>query len=72
MMLLPRARASSLISNKVTGMPAFIKFMAMPPPMVPPPMMAIFFMSRIGVSLPRPLTFAASRSAKKAWRIAAD
>ncbi len=44
----------------------------MPPPMVPPPMIAMLLMSRTGVSFGKPFTFAASRSAKKAWRIAAD
>ena len=31
-------------------MPAFRKFIAMPPPMVPAPITATFLMSRIGVS----------------------
>ena len=69
---MPRASASSLISTMTTGIPTFAKHMAIPPPIVPPPMMATFLMSRSGVSLGRSLIFAAWRSAKKICRIAAD
>jgi hypothetical protein len=46
-------------------MPALAKFMAMPPPMVPAPMMAALLISRCGVSAGTSATLAASRSAKK-------
>ncbi len=48
-------------------MPTLAKFMAIPPPMVPAPMMPTLFTSRTGVSLARPLTLEASRSPKKEW-----
>ena len=68
----PRSSASSLISISVTGMPALAKLIAIPPPIVPPPIMPIERTSRGGVSLSRPSTFAASRSAKNTCRNAAD
>ena len=56
----------------VTGIPALAKFMAMPPPMVPPPMMAAVSMDLAGVSAGTSRILATSRSAKKTWRWAAD
>ena len=42
--------------------------MAMPPPIVPAPMMPADLISVCGVSLPSPAILPASRSAKKMWR----
>ena len=47
-------------------MPVLRKFMAMPPPMVPAPMIPTFLIGRVGVSSATSGTFAAWRSAKKA------
>src|SRR5450759_626965 len=46
-------------------MPAFAKFIAMPPPMVPAPMMAAALIGRVGVPSGRLGILAAARSAKK-------
>ena len=46
--------------------------MAMPPPMVPAPMMPTVFTSRGTTESSTPATFAAVRSAKNTWRSAAD
>ena len=72
MICIPRSSASSLISNITTGIPTLAKHIAIPPPIVPPPIMATFLISRTGVSLGRPLIFAANLSAKKICRMAAD
>ena len=53
-------------------MPAFAKLIAMPPPIVPKPMMAAVRIGRVGVSSGTSGIFAAARSAKKAWRSAFD
>ncbi len=68
----PRASASSSISISVTGMPALAKLIAMPPPIVPPPMMPIDSIGLCGVSFGKPSILAAWRSAKNRWRSAAD
>ena len=68
----PRSSASSSTSTSTTGMPTPAKHMAMPPPIVPPPIMATFLMSLVAVSFGRSLILAARRSAKNMWRIAAD
>ena len=68
----PRARASSLISIITTGIPTLAKFIAIPPPMVPPPKIPTLLMVRSTVSFAKSLTFAAARSAKKMCRIADD
>ncbi len=67
---MPLSSASCFISSIITGMPAFRKFMAMPPPMVPAPITATVLIARIGVSAGTSGIFAAARSAKKAWRSA--
>ena len=59
-------------SISVTGVPILAKFIAMPPPIVPAPMMATDLTGRTGVSGPISGIFAASRSAKKTWRSAFD
>ena len=53
-------------------MPACTKFMAMPPPIVPAPIMPTFLMSRSFVSAGTSSILAAWRSAKNRWRMAAD
>jgi len=69
---MPRSRASCPISRRVTGMPASMKFIAMPPPMVPAPMTPTLAIWRFCNPWGRPGRRAASRSAKKMWRSAAD
>jgi hypothetical protein len=66
----PLSSASCFISSTVTGMPALAKFMAMPPPMVPPPITAAFLMARVGVPSGTSAILLAARSAKNAWRSA--
>src|SRR5438067_1941662 len=44
----PRSSASCWTSTTVTGMPAFAKFIAMPPPIVPAPITAAFLISFAG------------------------
>ena len=68
----PRSSASCCVSSSMTGMPAFAKLIAMPPPMVPAPTMAAWRMGRVGVSDGTSGTLLASRSAKNAWRSAFD
>ncbi len=68
----PLSSASCFISRMVTGMPAFRKFIAMPPPMVPAPMTPTFLMSRTGVSAGTSGILVVARSAMKAWRKAFD
>ena len=63
---MPRLSCSSPVSIKVTGMPALANDIAMPPPIVPAPMMATRLTGRGLVPSGTPETFAASRSAKKA------
>ena len=46
-------------------MPALAKFIAMPPPIVPAPMMPALLIVRCAVSAGTSSTLAASRSAKK-------
>ena len=55
-----------------TGMPLLAKFIAIPPPMVPAPIMATLSILRKGVSFSSPSTFAACRSAKKTCLNATD
>jgi hypothetical protein len=62
----PFFRNSSVVSISVTGIPALAKHIAMPPPMVPPPITAACFTSRALVSAGMSSTLLASRSAKKA------
>ena len=54
------------------GMPTLAKFIAMPPPIVPAPMIAADLISRVGVSSGTSGIFAAARSAKNRWRSAFD
>ena len=68
----PLSSASWLRSTIVTGMPTLAKFIAMPPPIVPAPSTPHVSMSRIGVSLPMSGILFAARSAKNAYRWAAD
>ena len=68
----PRSSAACSFSYTVTGMPAFAKLIAMPPPIVPKPMMAAVRIGRVGVSSGTSGIFAAARSAKNAWRSAFD
>ena len=70
MMPRPLSSASCFISRIFTGTPAFRKFIAMPPPIVPAPMMATLLMSRVAVSSGMPGILEAARSAKNAWRSA--
>ena len=49
-------------------MPAFRKFIEMPPPIVPAPMTATFSILRCGVSSGTSGILLAARSPKKAWR----
>jgi len=70
MVATPRSSASGFISSIVTGMPAFRKFIVMPPPMVPAPMTATFSTLRTGVSSGTSGILLAARSPKKAWRSA--
>ncbi len=65
---MPRSSASCFTSTTVTGMPALAKHMAMPPPMVPAPMIAALATGAPFNPAGMPGTFCASRSAKKAWR----
>ena len=65
-MPMPRLSASSLVSISVTGIPALAKDIAMPPPMVPAPMMATRSTLRGLVPSGTPAILEASRSAKKA------
>jgi hypothetical protein len=51
-------------------MPAFRKFMLMPPPIVPAPITATWAILRCGVSSGTSGILLAARSAKKAWRSA--
>ncbi len=67
---MPRSSASCFISSMVTGMPAFRKFIEMPPPMVPAPMTATDLISRLGVSSGTSGILEAARSAMKTWRSA--
>ncbi len=53
-------------------MPALAKHIAMPPPIVPPPITAACAIGRGRVPSGMPGTLAASRSAKKTWRCAFD
>ncbi len=53
-------------------MPAFRKFIEMPPPMVPAPITATFSILRVGVSDGTSGILLAARSPKKAWRSARD
>ncbi|MNN11487.1 hypothetical protein D3C81_1244470 [compost metagenome] len=53
-------------------MPAFRKFMLMPPPMVPAPITATFSILRTGVPSGTSGILLAARSPKKAWRSARD
>jgi hypothetical protein len=53
-------------------MPAFRKFMVMPPPIVPAPITAAALTGRVGVSSGTSGILAAARSAKNAWRSDAD
>ena len=69
---MPRSSASCLASSSVTGIPAFAKVMAMPPPMVPAPITAHVAILRCGVLSLRPATLPAARSAKNACRSACD
>ena len=68
----PRSSASCPVSTMVTGIPAFRKFMAMPPPIVPAPITPTLLMVLTGVSFVMPGIFARSRSAKKRCRRARD
>ncbi|MNN50109.1 hypothetical protein D3C81_1646790 [compost metagenome] len=61
-----------MVSSIVTGIPAFRKFMVMPPPMVPAPITATRSILRTGVSLDTSGILLAARSPKKAWRSARD
>ena len=70
MVATPRSSASCFISSITTGMPAFRKFIAMPPPIVPAPMTATRWTGRSGVSSGTSAILLAARSAKKAWRSA--
>ncbi len=56
----------------VTGIPALAKLIAMPPPIVPPPITPTLSTGRWGVSLAKPSIFDACRSAKKMCLIPAD
>ena len=60
------------MSTTVTGMPAFANVMAMPPPIVPQPMIAARSIGSAGVARGTSGIFVASRSAKKACRCARD
>ena len=51
-------------------MPALAKFIAMPPPMVPAPMIAADLIGRLGVSSGTSGILEAARSPKKKWRSA--
>ncbi len=66
MIPMPRLSCSSAVSIRVTGIPALAKDIAMPPPMVPAPMMATRATLRPLVPSGTPAILAASRSAKKA------
>jgi hypothetical protein len=68
----PRSSASCFVSRIVTGIPAFRKFIAMPPPMVPAPITATLSSLRLAVSSGTSGIFEAARSAKNAWRSACD
>ena len=72
MVAIPRSSASCFISSILTGMPAFKKFMEMPPPMVPAPMTATDAMLRLGVSSGTSAILEAALSAMKMWRRARD
>ena len=65
---MPRSSASCFTSTTVTGIPALAKHMAMPPPMVPAPMIAARATGAAFSPAGMPGTLVASRSAKKAWR----
>ena len=65
---MPLSKASCFISSILTGIPAFKKFMAIPPPMVPAPMMATEFTARNGVSAGTSGIFEAALSAMNKWR----
>ena len=56
----------------VTGRPALRKFIEMPPPIVPAPMMPTFLTGSVGVSSAISAIFQTCRSAKKTWRCAFD
>ena len=66
----PLSSPSCEISIKRTAKPEVRAAVAMPDPIVPPPMTPIFAISR-GVALPSGI-FDTARSAKKAWRIPCD
>ena len=53
-----------MASNKVTGMPTFIKFIAIPPPIVPAPRTDAVFIFFVGVSRGTSGIFVQARSAK--------
>ena len=61
----PCASAAAFISTMVTGIPALAKHIAIPPPIVPAPMIAALSTRRGVTSLGRSGTLAALRSAKK-------
>ncbi len=63
--------ASGFVSTTITGIPASAKVIAIPVPIVPPPITAAFAISS-GWAGGRPGIFASSRSAKKTCRSAAD
>ena len=69
---MPRSSASCDDSRTVTGRPAAAMLIAMPPPIVPQPTTPAAAIGRVGVSPGTSGIFATSRSAKKAWRCAAD
>ena len=69
---MPRLSCSSPVSISVTGIPALANDIAMPPPMVPAPMMATRSTLRGLVPSGTPAILAASRSEKKAYRCAFD
>jgi len=62
---MPRSSASCFTSISFTAMPTLAKFMAMPPPMVPAPMMPTVVTGMTGVSSATSGTFHTWRSAKK-------
>ena len=66
----PLSSASCFISSITTGMPAFRKFIAMPPPIVPAPITATLLIARVGVLSGTSGIFEVARSAMKAWRSA--
>ena len=72
MMASPLSSASAETSKTETGMPAFAKFIAMPPPIVPQPMTAADATGRAGVPFGTSGILPAARSAKNACRCAFD